>query len=242
MNKDVQAVVLLSLGTAGLTSSLTGTYSAYVKPSLLPYLIASCVVLLVLGAAPYVAELFGKSSPADDHGDDHGHGEHGNRIAWLLVLPTLVLMLIAPPALGASAAEGDSGVVTARDLDFAKLPPIPAGDPVALTLLDVGMRAGFPEVGGLAGRSVSLVGFAEPRADGGWYLTRISIACCAADALALKVDAQGAPAPAKDAWVEVVGTIEATSEGEPPALIVESITPTTEPSSPYLLRGGSGLY
>lgn len=236
MNRDVQACVLLALGTAGLTTSLTGTYAAYVKPSLLPYLVASCIALLVLALAPYVSELRRRSSAEDE--PEH---EHGVRIAWLLLLPTLVLMLIAPPALGASAAKNDSGVVTAADLDLARLPPIPAGDPVELTLLDVGMRAPFPDVGGLAGRTVKLVGFAEPRSDGGWYLTRISIACCAADALAVKVDAQGVPPPAADSWVEVVGTIAAAAVGEPPVLIVESVTPVSEPQFPYLLRGGQGF-
>lgn len=238
MNRDVRALLLLALGTAGLVTAFTGSYAAYVKPSLLPYLVVSCVALVALGAAPYVGELFGRSTP--DEADD-GH-DHGNGIAWLLLLPTLVLMLVGPPALGAAAAEGDSGVVTQADLDLSRLPPLPSGDPMAVTLLDVGMRAQFEQVGGLAGKRVSLVGFAEPRDDGGWYLTRISIACCAADALALKVFAEGAPPPATDAWVEVTGTIEETALGEPPTLVVDTVTPVAEPDSPYLLRGGTGLY
>lgn len=149
MNRDVQAVILFALAVAGLTVSFNGAYAAYVKPSLLPYLIASCVALLVLAIAPYVAELrrATRSAPHDhaDHGDaDH---EHSIRVAWLLLLPTLVLMLIAPPALGAAAAEGDSGVVSADDLELAGLPPIPDGDPAEVTLLDVATRAGFPDVG-----------------------------------------------------------------------------------------------
>lgn len=239
MGRDVRALLMLSLGTAGLVTSLTGSYAAYVKPSLLPYLVVSCVALVVLGATPYVAELAGRSPSAGGGEEQHGHG---NGVAWLLLLPTLILMLVGPPALGAAAAKGDSGVVTQSDLDLARLPALPAGDPMQVTLLDVGMRAQFPEVGGFGGRRVTLVGFSEPRADGGWYLTRISIACCAADALALKVSAEGAPAPATDTWVEVTGTIEATTAGTPPALLVETVAPIPEPDAPYLLRGGTGLY
>lgn len=239
VNREVQAIILLALAVVGLTVSFTGAYAAYVKPSLLPYLVVSCLALVVLAIAPYVAEM---RQAARSAGHDHADHQHGNRVAWLLLLPTLVLMLISPPALGANAAEGDSGVVSAGDLELAGLPPIPAGDPAEITLLDVGIRAGFPDVGGLAGRTVELVGFAEPRPDGGWYLTRISIACCAADALALKVVAQDAPAPAADTWVQVVGTIEETSTGQPPALAIRSLTEVPEPSVPYLLRAGAGLY
>jgi hypothetical protein len=51
----------------------------------------------------------------DEHGrNEHGYGEHGrdahghahgNRVAWLLLLPVFAIFLIAPPALGAYAAD-----------------------------------------------------------------------------------------------------------------------------------------
>jgi uncharacterized repeat protein (TIGR03943 family) len=238
MNKDTQSAVLLAFGAAGVTTSLTGTYSAYVKPSLLPYLLLASIVLVVIGLVPMVSDLLKRSEKeADDADADHG----GNLVSWLLLLPTLVLMIITPPALGADAAARDTGVVTASDLELARMPPLPAEDPIRLTLLDIAMRSGFPDLGGLAGRQVEVLGFAEPRDDGGWYLSQITIACCAADAIAVKVDVQGAEAPAADSWAQVVGVLEETAAGQPPALVVQSLTAATEPELPYLLRGSTGL-
>ena len=38
-----------------------------------------------------------------------------------------------------------------------------------------------------------------------WYVTRMQISCCAADALALKVAVRGVPAPRENSWVQVTG-------------------------------------
>lgn len=240
MSRDIQALVLVALGTAGLAASATGNYSAYVKPSLLPYLVAACVALIVLAVSPYFGSA-GRDAAgghgADDAGATADGHDHGTRVTWLLLLPTLVLMLIAPPALGAAAAGRDTGVLSATDLQLSRLPPIPAADPADLSLLDVAMRSGFDDVGGLAGRAVRVAGFVEPAEDGGWYLSRISIACCAADALAVKVEVRGAAPPPADTWVEVIGTIETTSADRPPILNAGTVRTIPEPDMPYLLRG-----
>lgn len=44
-----------------------------------------------------------------------------------------------------------------------------------------------------------------PRQGGGWYLTRMTLVCCAADARAVKLEVRGAPAPPADAWVSLSG-------------------------------------
>ncbi|HEX6245842.1 MAG TPA: hypothetical protein VFZ61_33185, partial [Polyangiales bacterium] len=43
-----------------------------------------------------------------DHGHGHDHGHHEPRVGWLLILPVLGLLLVAPPALGSYAA-GQAG-------------------------------------------------------------------------------------------------------------------------------------
>jgi uncharacterized repeat protein (TIGR03943 family) len=88
----------------------------------------------------------------------------------------------------------------------------------------------------LAGQRVRLVGFVSPDDAGGWHLTRLGLACCAADAYVLKVQAVGAPAPPPESWVEVVGAWQAgggTGEGAIPRLVVESVIPTAVPANPY---------
>ncbi len=56
-------------------------------------------------------------------------------------------------------------------------------------------------------RQVRLTGCVSPREGGSWCVSRVAIACCAADAVGITVvvdDAQGDLTP--DQWVEVIGT------------------------------------
>ena len=68
-------------------------------------------------------------------GHDDGHGHHEPRVGWLLILPVLGLLLVAPPALGAFSADQAGSVLasTQQDSDF---PPLPVGDPAPSTVLD----------------------------------------------------------------------------------------------------------
>ena len=124
VKRDVQAVLLIFLGTALVRISLTDLYLRYVKAAMQPFLILTGVILLVLGvwALWDVIRDRGHEHPEDDLGaevhDGHGHGQM--RIAWLLMLPVLSILLIAPPALGAYSAErGNSSVAApASDLGF----------------------------------------------------------------------------------------------------------------------------
>ena len=92
--------------------------------------------------------------------------------------------------------------------------------------------------GVLAGREVELTGFAVPTADGeGWYLARLQMACCAADAVVNKVVISGVPAPEADTWWKVRGTwIEPEGElsdvSEHGFEVVE-MEEVTDPPDPY---------
>jgi uncharacterized repeat protein (TIGR03943 family) len=125
-------------------------------------------------------------------------------VAWLLVLPMAVLLLIAPSALGSySASRSGTALAVSQNSDF---PPLPSGDPVRLSVLDYASRAVFDQGRSLGGRQVTLSGFLLANA-GGWYLTRMVITCCAADAQPIKVGlAGGVPAGlAANNWLEVTG-------------------------------------
>jgi uncharacterized membrane protein YcgQ (UPF0703/DUF1980 family) len=74
----------------------------------------------------------------------------------------------------------------------------------------------------------------------GFVLTRFQIACCAADAVAIKVAVPDPPTdPADDQWVEVVGRLvpppEVDDDGVYPLveIDVDELVLTTEPSTPY---------
>ncbi|HSA48813.1 MAG TPA: TIGR03943 family protein, partial [Yinghuangia sp.] len=233
MKRDVQSIVLVLIGAALLRISLDGeTYLRYVKESLRPALIASGAIVLALGAVGVVrdgilrkherAATAGHGDPeahdhdAHDHDahDDTGHDAHGHdhskgpHVAWLLCLPVAALFLIAPPALGSYTAERAEATVAkpaAKTVD-AGFPELPPGDPLDMTLGDYGVRAVWDTAETLKDRNVRLTGFATQGENGIWYVNRLVISCCAADAVARKVEIHGVPAPPTDTWVAVTGT------------------------------------
>ena len=183
-------------------------------------------------------DAFADAVPGDD--DGHGHAHGGPRSAWLLLLPVLAIFLVAPPALGAYTAEREGQAVLAPATPEA--PPLPAGDPVSLSLADYASRAVWDDGRTLAGRTVKMTGFATPDGDGGWWLTRLQLTCCAADAIATKIKPVPRPGgvveplPA-DAWVTVIGQWVpgggTQSEKAIPWVQVDTLARVPAPKNPY---------
>jgi uncharacterized repeat protein (TIGR03943 family) len=265
VTREVGSVLLILVGGAVLRISVTDVFLRYVKPDLRPWLIVSALVLLVLGAwgvidvvreardeardddpaagagpdeagAAAGAGPDERTAPAGHGGPDHaGHhhapGHAGPRTAWLLVLPVAAIFLVAPPALGAFTAERQGTVVAAPAGGLEDpFPPLPAGDYSSRAVWDAGAT--------LEGRTVSLTGFVSAAPDGGWYLTRLALSCCAADAYAIKVKVLGVEGrPADDTWVTVTGTWVPGGGVESPDAIpwlqAASLAGTIEPVQPY---------
>jgi uncharacterized repeat protein (TIGR03943 family) len=229
VNRQAQAVVLLLFGGAVLKASLTDLYLRYVKEGLRPFLIAAGVALV----ATAIATLWYELRPAAE--DEHAH--HEPRVGWLLILPVLGLLLVAPPALGSFTA-GQSGTLPVADSDYA---PLPAEDPAPVGLLDYASRALYDDGRSLAGRRVRLTGFVTAGADGAPMLARIVVSCCAADGRPIKVGLTGGPVVDVPAgtWVEVTGT-HSTRRGTDPVnradiayLEVAGWQPVSAPKQPY---------
>ncbi|KJK57143.1 hypothetical protein UK12_18460 [Saccharothrix sp. ST-888] len=257
MRREVQAILLVLLGTALLRISLfSDSYLRYVRAALQPYLVATGVVLVLLGVASAIATVRAlrtdsNPDPAEsnhpDHPDHqaapdehHGHSHHGGpRIAWLLMLPVLAIVLIAPPALGSYTAQRSESTTVKPAGTEPTFPPLPAGDPLSMTLASFDVRAVWDTAAPLRGRRVKLVGFATSRKGGGWYLTRLTISCCAADALTSKVEIRGSAtqAPPPGSWVEVVGVWQpdgrTAQDDTIPALTAAQVTRIPEPRDPY---------
>jgi uncharacterized repeat protein (TIGR03943 family) len=251
VNGQAQAVVLLLLGGAVLRATLTDLHLRYVKPQLGPFLLAAGALLVVAGAMTLYHDLRrdrvaraaadGGSGGDGVHGtaDGHGHGHHGPRVGWLLILPVLGLLLVTPPALGSYAAgQAGTALSSQRSADFA---PLPEGDPAKIGVLDYASRAIFDRGASLGERRVQLTGFIAPGPDGTPYLARIILSCCAADGRPIKVAMSGnAPAglPA-DTWVQVVGKYtdrigtDPVNEEKIPYLEVETWEQVRPPKQQY---------
>ncbi|MBD0691246.1 TIGR03943 family putative permease subunit [Streptomyces sp. CBMA123] len=250
MRREVRALLHILVGAAVLHISLfSELYLRYVRKGLRPYLIAGGVLLVAVGlvsAAVAARELLRPEQTADEPDAEapdthHGHGHGTPRTAWLLLLPVLAIYLLQPQALGAYTAQ-HSGNTTGRPAGaaggFAPLPAAGDGGPITMRLADFDLRAGWDTSGSLKGRQVRLTGFATPAPDpGGWYLTRLAISCCAADALTSKVEIHGPDAPPEGAWVEVTGQWQpdgrADQDGAVPVLSAGQIRRIPEPGDPY---------
>jgi uncharacterized repeat protein (TIGR03943 family) len=252
VNRQAQAVVLLLLGGSVLKASLTDVYLRYVKEGLRPFLIVAGAMLVIAAVMTLVHDLRGRGAvPAgpDDHGPgegahgdgsaDDGHGHHEPRVGWLLILPALGLLLVSPPALGAYAV-GQSGTVLANQ-EAETYPPLPAGDPVQVGLLDYAGRAIFDQGDTLRDRRVQLTGFVAPGPDGEPILARMMLSCCAADGRPIKLGMSG-DVPSglpPDSWVEVVGRYttqlgkDPVSDVDIPYVQIESWQQIDPPKQPY---------
>jgi uncharacterized repeat protein (TIGR03943 family) len=240
-----QAAVLFLVGAMALYLGGSDAALAYVKAGLQPLLLASGAILVGLALI----------AVARSRRDHDGPQPHGPRVAWLLALPPLALVLVAPPALGAFAASRqavrapptvqDPSADQAAGVDEALFPPLAPPDDgasVPLTLSEYMVRD-YEAPHTLAGVRIRLVGFVTPpeRGKDGYLLTRFAINCCAADAFALKVAVQGDPVPrAPDTWLEVEGRWQQRPGGDQgqsslatPLLLAESIRVIEQPSPPY---------
>jgi len=210
VNKQAQAVIMLLFGGAILKASLSDLYLRYVKEGLRPFLIGAGVLLVAAAALTLWYDLRGK---ADAHGSGH---DHEPKVGWLLLLPVLGLLLVAPPALGSYAAGQAGTVLTAPGTD-SDYPALPAGDPVEVGLLDYASRAVFDGGRSLTGRNLRLTGFVTPGPDGQPMLARMVMSCCAADGRPIKVALSGdvpAAVPA-DTWIQVDGAWSDKTEQDP---------------------------
>lgn len=259
MRRYGPAVLLALTGAAVLRISLfSELYLRYVQEGLRPYLILSGAVLVLLAAVSVCARRPRGEAPDDGHDDDghghdgngnghghdddghgHSHGAAGPRVAWLLTLPALALLLFPPPALGTYSAEREAAQRAAQGV--GTFPALPSGDPVELTLAEFSSRAIYDSERSLKGRTVRLTGFVTRDDDGTWYVTRLLVTCCAADATTSKIEVRGdaaADAPDGGAWVTVTGTWHpegtlGSEEAWPPVVDAERVRRVAQPANPY---------
>jgi uncharacterized repeat protein (TIGR03943 family) len=230
VTRATQALLLTVTGAVLIRMAAGDTYLRYVNTWMRWPLIACGVLLFMLSLSDLLRS-------ADAQTGEEPEASHVPRAAWLLFLPSLVVFLIAPPALGAHFAErAQSTVVPAEPVSDAAIPPLPATDPAPVLLEELIVRAAYDGGATLLGRRLELTGFVSRDRTGDWYVTQFGINCCAADATVTRVIATGAAAPPDDQWVKVVGTyVEGTGAGgaTPPEVSVEQVTFVEAPRNQY---------
>ncbi|GAA5134723.1 TIGR03943 family putative permease subunit [Pseudonocardia adelaidensis] len=237
MNRTAQASVLFLLGGAVLYAGLTDLYLRYVKSALLPLLLASGAVLIV---AAIVTTWFEWRRPRAAVGQHTEHEHREPRIAWLLVLPLLALIFVAPPPPGSYVAVR-TGTALHAPWDLSALP---AGDPVRLGLVDYAGRAVFDHGSSIGDRQITTSGFISLDEGGTPYLVRMVLNCCAADAQPVKVGLTGRIPPIlqPDSWYEITGTYTAEQTTDPinngviPYIDVVQARPVPAPDDEYESR------
>ena len=240
MSRETENALLLMLGLSTAVITVTGTYMRYVKPSLLPWLAAVAMLLIILALSAIVGDL--RARHHDHSGpEEHTCHTHQRGIGWLLTLPVVLLAFVVPPALGASAVGPSSVSVTLGPNDFRQpFPPLPAGRAPEVSLNQVMKRLALDSAGTLNGRLITVVGFTlKDGAD--TDLARVTIFCCAADAQLGRLHLRG-PAAASAAqlpdntWISVEGTIAAPGDGLSrgrPVMTVATLTPVDAPDNTY---------
>ena len=242
MSRETENTVLLLVGISIAMVTVTGEFTRYVKPGLMPWLAASAALLIALALVAMIGDIRRggpRTSGTSDRADDHGHTHsHRTGIVWLLVVPIVVLIFVTPPALRPSAAA-PSVTSVSNDVLNRAFPPLPPGRAPELSLPEVLMREAQDTTGSLTNRPITVTGFVLNEAKG-VDLGRVVIICCAADAQLARIHLRG-PAAAQAAglpdntWIRVVGTaVPAPPNSDRiPTLQATVVTRIAAPANPY---------
>jgi uncharacterized repeat protein (TIGR03943 family) len=227
---ETTGAITAIVGVMAVRLGLTDEFLHYLRPAMKWPLVLAGVVLLVLGGATLARAFNGR-------GDGLQHEPHdGHRlgaIAWLVLLPVVVLFAVAPKPLGTDAIDTAAPRVVGRPERFAPLPALRNGA-YELPIRDVLERAAY-EPDSLAGATLRVVGFVSNTGapPGSLLLTRFVLTCCAADAYAVQVAVAGAPVFADDTWIEVTGRLSGASAGPAASIEAGSVRQIGRPANPY---------
>lgn len=235
MSRETENALLLLIGVATGMITLSGAFTRYVKPSLMPWLFITAAVLIGLALAAITSDIRSGTDALGGH-DSHGHA----RLTWLLLVPVVVLTFLPPPALRPEAGMPRVAAVSTEALR-RPFPPLPAGRAPEVSVPEVMIRAAQDSAGTLDDRLITVIGFTL-RDGAATALGRFSILCCAADARLARVRL-GGPAAAEAGrypeytWVRVEGRVSpGPADGDStniPTLEATTVTEIDPPADVY---------
>ena len=232
MSRGTQNTVVLLVGLSAVVMVIKGTYLHFVKPSLLPWLLAAAAVLIALAVASIVRDLH--HAPAEDHGHTHRPW-----LVWLLLVPIALTTFVVPPPLGAQGTAPET--LAATEPARRAFPPLPGGRAPTVPIPDVVMRAAADSTNSLDGRLITITGFTLRYPDS-TDLGRVVIVCCAADAQLARIHLSGAAVAEaagypEDTWLQLEGTVvpgtSSISTNFIPTMAVSAVTRIDKPANTY---------
>lgn len=198
MNRLGRSAILVALGIVLSRLLWSGGFGWFVQQHMKWPLLAAAIVLIIFGVYEGI-----KGAAQENRDPDSVNRSAGPAVGWLLLLPLLVLISVAPTGLGAAAAERvDAYTPTEATERFAPLEE--SNGPIEMRVLDFLERATWDESRSLEGTTIRLEGLVVNDEDvpDGFRLTRFMVSCCAADGIPLQVDIRNAGAPlADETWV-----------------------------------------
>jgi len=237
VSRETENTVLLLVGISIVMITVSGAFTWYVRPGLLPWLVASAVLLIALALVAIIADIRRGGPRSTHHGPTHSHTAG---IVWVLVVPVLVLIFVTPPALRPSAAA-PSVIAVSNDVANRAFPPLPPGGAPEVSLPDVLMREAHDTTGSLTNRLITVTGFVLNET-AGVDLGRIVIICCAADAQLARIHLRGAAAVQAaglpdNAWLRVQGEVTPVPRQPDsptiPTLRATAVSRIDAPANPY---------
>lgn len=192
--------MILVLGAIMSRLLWSGGFGWFVQQRMRWPLLGAAVVLMIFGIYEFVS-----ASREEDRDPETTRRSAGPTVGWLLLLPVLVLISVAPTGLGAAAAdrvEAYNPTETTEEFDALDT----SNGPPELRVFDFLERAAWDEDRSLEGQTVRLEGLVvnDPDVPDGFKLTRFMVSCCAADGIPLQVAVHNTGAPLEDdTWVVV---------------------------------------
>ncbi len=246
-----QAALMLLLGLYLLETLLTGEIAYYINERFNWLAGVAGFTLIALGILNVIALLAepepGQAAPSSAPNllASASGGLHGFTARWyviaILSLPLIFGVFLPAQPLGA-AAINNSGIAFSLNASSAAEQVFSIA-PTQRNVLDwVRLFSTSTNVDEFSGQPADLIGFVYRDArfedERTFMVTRFTVSCCVADAVAIGVIAYGDQAPnfAADSWVRVQGKFEVRDflGQRTPILIAESIESVPTPERPYL--------
>lgn len=239
LERTLKGLILIGLALYLTHSIIKGTLFFYINPRF-AWLTWVATILLVL-----IAYAYQRAVHTDrDHDHHHRDNHHGSNAAWiamvLVALPLLLGVLVSPRPLGAQAVgvrEVNTDGIGLGSVEGVLTRPV--GERNILDWLRAFNAA--DDLSAFDGAEATVIGFVfrdNTFSADQFMVSRFVIACCVADAtsVGLIVSWSNSLQLPLDSWVEIHGSFQAGSFGGEmrPILIADRVTPTTQPSQPYL--------